>query len=94
MSSVGPAVRLRKQKCPTCGSKLDAASLIGSPEQPGEWMPSAGDVTACMYCGEFLEFSETMRIRKASIANLAELTDEQRYNLGLVREFAKAQAKH
>lgn len=90
-ASTGPTVRLRTQKCPVCRAKLSAASMIGEPEKVEDAMPNAGDVTACIYCGAYLQFSETMRLREAPVSVLAELDPQQRYNLSLVREFARGQ---
>ncbi len=45
-------------KCPIkgCGAVLDAAS-------GGAEAPKPGDVTVCMYCGEWLVFTEVMDLR-------------------------------
>ena len=90
----GPTVRLRTQRCPSCRQKLSAASMIGAPEKVEDAMPSAGDITACIYCGAFLQFSATMRLREAPVSELAELDDAQRHNLNLVREFAREHRRH
>lgn len=53
--------------CPHCGAKVDAASQIG-----GEDAPRAGDVSLCVYCGEWNIFNEDMSIRKPTVDEYVE----------------------
>jgi hypothetical protein len=59
--------------CPTCESKLDAATAFddsGATARPG-------DVTICVYCNEILEFTEELMLVKVDITTLpAELQDQ------------------
>jgi hypothetical protein len=53
-------------QCPTCESKLDAASASDGSETT--IMP--GDVTICVYCTEILEFTEEFMVEKVDITTL------------------------
>jgi len=56
-------MRLPLTFCPTCHQKLDAATeVFGESEQP-----KAGDVSVCLYCGELLEYDESLRVRKLDL---------------------------
>lgn len=44
-----PVLRLRNCKCPSCGAKTDGATGVGTEIR----IPREGDLTICIYCGEF-----------------------------------------
>jgi hypothetical protein len=59
--------------CPTCESKLDAATAFDDSGATA----SPGDVTICVYCNEILEFTEEFMLAKVDITTLpAELQDQ------------------
>jgi hypothetical protein len=53
--------------CPSCDEPLDAAAMIGGVETP-----AAGDWTICVYCLTWLRFTETMGLREATAAEIAD----------------------
>lgn len=46
--------------CPRCNSKLDAYSPV---DKDNFKIPSPGDISFCVYCGELLIFSKDMLLR-------------------------------
>lgn len=57
-----------ESKCPTCAANLSAATTMDDPTA----VPSVGDVSVCLYCGEVLEFTEDMSLKKIDIETLVE----------------------
>lgn len=73
--------------CPDCGTKLDGATVVVQPGEPEESMPTAVDVTVCVYCGAILEFTAD-GFRHISPQTLEALTADER------RALAVAQRAH
>lgn len=59
--------KLPASRCPLCGLESNAAS---SPEGA---TPDPGDITICMHCAGLLVFTDDMRLRTATNAEIAEL---------------------
>jgi hypothetical protein len=64
------------QKCPTCGTKLSAATAVKHDDSP-----KPGSLTVCIECGTVLEFSESMELRVMTPEQVAELAPEMRQQL-------------
>src|SRR3954471_8555057 len=60
--------RLATVPCAYCGAELDAATGI-----TGNSIPTPGDVTFCIVCGELLWFDEKLRPRKLTAQELIDL---------------------
>lgn len=67
--------------CPKCGKVLDAATSI----EEGA-IPSPGDITICMYCGELLRFDENLISHKLSDEEFESLDEEFQAQLLDVQE--------
>jgi predicted Zn-ribbon and HTH transcriptional regulator len=63
--------KTRKQECPACGNKINAAS---SPF--GDASPEPGDITICAYCRKVLTFGEAMDLRLATDDEIKEVEKE------------------
>lgn len=46
---------IKIHECPSCHAKLDNASQMGGPAAAE---PKEGDLTVCIYCGEWMQFEE------------------------------------
>lgn len=57
-----------EQKCPTCGTKLDAAA------SPDGATPNAGDFTICVECGEWMRFNDDLTLRSFTKKDVVDLT--------------------
>lgn len=81
--------RVPDSECPTCGRPLSAAS-----HSTDLAMPSPGDVSLCLYCGEMLEFDallHSVRLSEAVRRNLiTKYPDEWAYMLEMQVKFRKA----
>jgi len=56
------------QKCPTCGTKLSAATAVKHDESP-----KPGSLTVCIECGTVLEFGASMELRVMTPEQVAAL---------------------
>jgi hypothetical protein len=65
--------RVPVTRCPHCGQKLDAASVLQG-EVP---LPEPDDLTVCFGCGEALQFDAKLRLRKMTAAELAALAPDE-----------------
>jgi hypothetical protein len=55
-----PVFRSAETPCPFCGKGIDSASPVDESDQ----RPSDGDLSLCIYCGEWLVFNADMTFRK------------------------------
>jgi hypothetical protein len=78
--------RMPDTSCPECGRALSAATHMESAA-----MPSPGDVSICLYCGEFLEYDvllHTVRLSDKVRQDLIEKQPEEwEYMLEMQRKF-------
>lgn len=65
------AIRYKEQHCPSCNHILDAATHI----ENDEVIPSEGDYSICMYCGEILRFGKDQELILATQEDLENLID-------------------
>ena len=56
-----PTHRMNPTPCPFCGKPLDAASPT---EGSNDRQPSDGDLSMCIYCGEWIVFNADLTFRK------------------------------
>ena len=71
--------------CPNCNYKTDSASAVN-----GEHVtPNPHDVSICLSCGEWLEYSDDMALMKISDKVKKELTRQQLVILRDARDFIK-----
>lgn len=61
--------RVPASACPTCGTGLDAAADIHDPDA----LPSPGDPTLCLHCGDLLVFTPSRSVRRPTVFERAEL---------------------
>lgn len=66
-----------KDFCPNCHSECDTATAAVEEEV----VPVPGDVSICLYCGEFLQFSDDMALVSLSDEEWQELDDNTQYVL-------------
>jgi hypothetical protein len=78
--------RTKSWMCGSCGYVMDAASALRSDATPKE-----GDLSICMNCGEPYTL-DAGRWRKATAAELAELSPEERRDL-TEHQMARAAAR-
>lgn len=71
-----PREGVKATTCPTCGSRLDAATGIG--EEAEAKGPRPGDFSVCMRCGTFLRFDDECEPQLALESDLAELDQATR----------------
>lgn len=64
--------RHRPQHCPICRAHFDATS---SPYNPGA-EPKPGDFSVCFYCGAVLRFGGGGRLRRAYVAELHQVGED------------------
>jgi hypothetical protein len=64
---------LLESTCPTCNSKLNAASSISGEDIS----PEPFDITVCYYCGEILEFAEDLLVKVITSTSKKSLPYEQ-----------------
>lgn len=53
------SVSVRPSNCPTCGTRLEAATFVGDDNRA----PEPGDVTICIGCTAILRFTEDLSLR-------------------------------
>ena len=63
--------KTRKQECPACGERINAAS---SPF--GDVSPEPGDITICACCRIILAFGEAMDLRLATDDEIKEVEEQ------------------
>jgi hypothetical protein len=68
MKTKGP---LPPADCPSCFYVMDSATCVSKGQRDA--IPSVGDMTVCMRCGQILTYTETLGLRK--------LTDDERKEL-------------
>lgn len=68
---------LRRQPCPVCKRRLEAATDL-----TGEVAPGVGDVTVCISCAAVLIFGDGMVLRMARQPDIDALSDYQRNVIG------------
>lgn len=69
--------RLPKTACPVCDAELDAATNADA----ADIAPRPGDVTACLYCGHILTFTDALTLRDLSVFEIAALPSDTRMQL-------------
>lgn len=67
-----PSYKLRESRCPTCGYKLDGATKAHGEEAA----PEQGDTSICLNCGEVLKYEADLTLRKATAAEMKDLTEQ------------------
>jgi hypothetical protein len=65
------AHRVPSSLCPVCQHLIDAATAVD--DSPGE--PEPGDLTVCVECTSFLQFTDTMQVRLMSDKEIEHLPD-------------------
>ena len=73
---------MKETKCPHCNHKIDAHT-----DPSGEETPGPGDLSMCLYCGEFNIFTDDMDLRKATEEDLKELPQELMDSITEARHF-------
>ena len=80
--------KLNADKCPTCGTLLNAAT----PNTPGT-KPKSGDYSICVECYSFLEYDENLKLLLINIqemdSNLKEELTEMKNRLILWKEASR-----
>jgi hypothetical protein len=71
--------RLPETKCPQCGYKLDAASVLAGEDE--DRPPQSGDATVCMKCTTWLIYTDTLGVRLMTAEEIADLDVETRRTL-------------
>lgn len=69
----------RDARCPKCHKQLTGAS-----DPIGKAEPSPDDISVCAYCGALLTFNNDLTVREASRDDLASLSPELAWKLGLI----------
>lgn len=75
------STELSKRKCPACGHDIEASTHLVD-----EVSPEPGDVSVCLYCGEFYIFDDDMNFRDPTPEEYVRL--EATPELDLVRRAA------
>jgi hypothetical protein len=73
MKILGAGRRVPKSVCPICFTALDAASGVG-----GDLVPSEGDVTVCLECGNIAVFTVDLRLRVPTEEEFSQLKHDRR----------------
>src|SRR5262245_21236638 len=82
--------RLAEFRCPECGHKCSA---VGTTDGTAG-SPSAGNVCGCIACGCPMVFvlspldGVTLQLRKMTVAEIDQLSNEEKRELGRVQSFA------
>lgn len=58
---------LEVTKCPVCDANLNAAAPA-----EGENRPNPGDYSLCLYCGEYLRFTDELKLRSLTTADIVD----------------------
>ena len=89
---VGETTSIAEQQCPTCHEVLDATTA-----HSGSALPTPGDPTICLYCGEILIFGAGLQMRLPSGSELRDLQADASLWAELTtlqRQFRAAVEKH
>lgn len=65
-------------RCPKCGERMNGAT-----DPLGSAVPTPGDLSVCVYCGNVLVFNHDMTVRDATRYDVQKLTPELAWKLGL-----------
>ncbi len=76
--------RMGKDFCPNCKELLDCASSAGS-----DHIPVPGDITVCLYCQRWLEFSSDMALIRLSDIRIRTLPAETIQKLNAITYLLK-----
>ncbi len=79
---------VKETGCPVCCNKLDAATAMHEPAEP-----TPGDLTVCIYCASFLQFTDDLDVRPLTESQVGELPDYARIDLQRVRRAILATRK-
>jgi transcription initiation factor IIE alpha subunit len=69
-----------ENSCPACGKRLSAATGIKE-----DAVPNSGDISICVYCGEYLVFDDNLHSRSMSQEEFDSLDDEQKFQISMAR---------
>ena len=70
-----------KPECPHCKTTLN-----GFTDPIGNRVPKAEDVTMCLYCGEFLQFNDNMKLEPLSEELITQLDLRSVQMAGKIRQ--------
>jgi hypothetical protein len=59
--------------CPSCGKGLKFSTALNADTSP----PRPGDVSVCAYCATTVVYTENLRLRRSTTADLAKLSPEE-----------------
>jgi hypothetical protein len=79
--------RLPLSRCPHCGAKHDAASVLQQGEIP---QPQPGDFSVCFGCGEVLTYDRRLRLQRVAASTLAAMEPEEAANLRETQEAVRS----
>jgi hypothetical protein len=66
--------------CPMCGENLSAATGVKE-----DTTPKTGDISICIYCGEYLVFDEDLRSQSMSQEEFDSLDDEMKFQISMAK---------
>ncbi len=72
MSAQTQDYRLVESRCPQCNYKLDAAHVAHGEDA----MPSAGDASICLNCGQVLTYEPDLTLRKATAVEIRSMMED------------------
>lgn len=73
---IGKSWLVKKNLCPVCCANLDAVIGVGTNGDAPATAVHPGDVSVCIYCGNWLEFGPTMDLQLMSEKIIATLPEK------------------
>lgn len=72
MSAAPQNYRIIESRCPTCDYKLDGATVAHGEDT----LPSEGDASVCLNCGQVLVYQADLTVRKATATDVRKIMEE------------------